>query len=115
LESKLLTVQWLGYGLEYLEFESRQRLEIFLSSIESRSALGYIQTSNSVGIHIPPPLTLIRHVNKSYHTFPSSAKVKLEWSHTSHPSIRLHAVHRDTFTFNYCIYTTYDCVVNVVM
>jgi hypothetical protein len=49
-------------------------------------------------------------VSESDHTLLSSAKVKNEWNHTSPPSIRLHGVKRDKFTFNYFTYTTCVCV-----
>ena len=109
LQSKLLTVQWLGYGLKYLAFEYQQRPEIFLSSTASRSVLLSTQTSNSVGIRFLSS-AVKRPVSDSDHTFLSSAKVKNECSHTSPPSIRLHGVNRDKFTSNYFMYTTYDCV-----
>jgi len=34
-----------------------------------------------------------------YHSLPSNAKVKNEWSYTSAPPIRLHKVIRDKFIF----------------
>ena len=41
-------------------------------------------------------------------SFPSSAKVKNKWSYTSAPSVLLHGVDRDSFTFTFYLYFSHD-------
>jgi len=53
-----------------------------------------------------------------YHTPPSSAKVKSEWSYTATPPICLHGMDRDNFTFychtNWCHYSHLQNTKNAV-
>jgi hypothetical protein len=81
----------LGYGPDDQEFESHQRLGIFLFTIMSRLALGPTQPPIQC---IPGALSLgVKWLGcEADHSPPSSAEVKNAWGCTPIPPIHLHGM-----------------------
>ena len=88
------SVQWIAYGLEEQEFESRKKKASFLFSKTSRPTVGPTQPH----IQLVPELFPWHEVD---HSVPPSAEVKNEWSYTPTPAICLQGVDRNKFTFTF--------------
>jgi hypothetical protein len=87
-------VQWIAYGLEEQELESRNKEASFLFSKTSRPTLGPTEPH----IQLVPELFPWRDVD---HSIPPSAEVKNEWSYTPTPATCLQSVDKDKFTFTF--------------